>query len=127
MAHFIFSNNQFLEKLTELDRQRTKITQELFTRLGVTPAANEVITMIVVSKNAWEGYNALFLLHEECEKIYKKRIDLTKVRSIVLKDIEAVRKSPHLEHARFIIILDENLLGAEHYPELEEILPFIQE
>ncbi len=127
MAHFIFSNNEFLAKLAELNKQRIRTSQDLYTRLGVKPVSNEIITMIVVSQNQWEGHHALLLLHEECEKIYKKRVDLTRIRSVVFKDIEAVGKSPHLERARFIIILDEDLLGAENYPELEEILPFIEE
>lgn len=127
MAQFIFSNEKFLQKLADLNQQRIQISQNLFSRLGIMQTTNRIITMIVVSKDSWEGHHALFLLHEECEKIFKKRVDLTRIRPIVLRDIEAVTKSPHLERARFIIILNEDLLGAEHYPELETILPFIEE
>ncbi len=118
MANFIFPNNQFLEKLTGLKQ---------LNQLGTKPATHEVVTMIVVSQNWWEGYNAMFLLHEECEKFYGKRIDLTKLRYVVLKDLDAASKSPHLERAQFIIVLNEDLLGVENYPELEGILPFFQE
>ena len=100
------------------------ISKELFKRLGVKSSTDESITMIVVSKDTWVGQIAPLLLHDECEKIYNKRIDLTKMKSFAFKDLDAVGNSPHLEHAQFIVIIDKHELRPNNYPELESILPF---
>ena len=126
MAHFIFSNELFLLKLNELNKESERISRELLIRHGIKQGCTDVVTILMISKNEWEGHTTLLDLQIECEQIYHRRIDLTKIKSVVLRDLEAASKSPHLEQARFIIILDENLLGAENYPELETILPFME-
>ena len=125
MADFIFPSGSYVLDLMKLTEKSEHIKNELFRRLGVQPS-NEVITMIVIAKNHWDGYDVLRNLQIECEQIYHKRIDVTKIKSVVLSSLELASKSPHLERANFIIILDENLLGAENYPELEKILPFME-
>ncbi len=124
MSFFLFSNETYLLRIAELRQEGLQINAELFLRLGVKQKKG-VITMIVIANNEWDGHNVLSDLQIECEKLYHKRIDSAKIRSIVLRDIEQASKSPHLEQASFIIFLDGNLLGAENYPELEKILPFM--
>jgi hypothetical protein len=129
LAHFIFpnnfpNNNEFPENLTAQSQEIANISTELFKRLGVKSSGNKFVTMIVVSSDTWVGQIAPLLLHDECEKIYNRRIDLTKMKSFAFENLDAVNKSPYLEHAQFIVVIDKNLLGVKSYPELENILPF---
>ncbi len=126
MSHLIFSNEQFLAKLTELHQMNLEVSINLFKRLGVNPQPTERVTMLVISKDSGAGHNALFTLAIECERAYKKTVDTLRMKSIVLRSLEEASRSPHLERASFILILDENLLGIENYPELEHILPFVE-
>lgn len=126
MAVFVFSNGKYLDRLMELHRLNLEIRADLFKRLGVRPQQNGIVTMLVISKDSFAGHDALFTLALACEVVYKKKIDVLKMRVVVLSSVEVASKSPYLERASFIFIPDENLLGVENYPELEEILPFYE-
>lgn len=129
MAHLLFSNEVYLSKLTELHQLNRKLCQELMERLGVSPNSDGRVTVIVISKDSFVGFDALFKLVTEYETIHKKSVDSVKLCVIVLPTLKAVSTSPHLERASFILTVEDkdgvgDLLGVENYPELGRILPF---
>ncbi|MBP6948499.1 MAG: hypothetical protein KBC41_02375 [Candidatus Pacebacteria bacterium] len=124
MAHYIFSNEKYLTALVTIQKLSIEIQEQLFQRLGIHRKSQDIVTIIVISKDPFDGIDSIFTLAEECQKLYKKEIEINKLRIIALPTIESAMKSPHLERASFILIPEENLLSANIYPELEKILPF---
>lgn len=129
MAHFIFSHEDYLAKLMECHKLSHDESNNLLSRLGVRQERKETVTMIVISKNDFIGFDVLFDLIMEYEDKYKKNVDPTKLKVVVIPTMEDVSKSPRLERASFILTLEDSrglgdLLGVEHYPELGKILPF---
>lgn len=122
LAHFIFSLEKFYALLEQEAQKTREINKELLTRLGVKPAPKDVVTVLIISKDSFAGHEAFFTLGEECERIYGKKINLERIRLVILRSLDQASKSPHLERASFILILGEDLLGVENYPELEQIL-----
>lgn len=113
----------------EIHQQSTEVSRKLMERLGVQPEPNGRVTMIVISKDRFIGYDVLFKLVTEYETIHKKNVDPMRLSVVVLPTLEAVALSPHLERSSFILTLADkdgtgDLLGVENYPELGEILPF---
>lgn len=50
---------------------------------------------------------------------------MRRIRYVSCGSFEKARHNPNLERASFILMADEDLLGATNYPELEKLLPFI--
>jgi hypothetical protein len=126
LAHFIFSNEKYLELIAQLGKEQREVTQELLTRLGVRARNNDIVTIIVVAHESFDGHGALFDLLIEAQEHFGKRIILGRVRHVVVRDVETLSKSPHLERAAFIMVLGEDLPEVEHYPELGRLLPFVE-
>jgi hypothetical protein len=124
VALFIFSNEKYLEYLLQQHQVTKEIGSTLFRRLGVQSKPLKRVTMLVISKDTFNGLDILFDLAIQCEKVYKKKIDLSKMRVVVFSSIDTASKSPLLEQINFIFIPEENLQGVKDYPELEHILPF---
>lgn len=124
MASFIFSNERYIEAMLAQQATINAERADLYKRLGVRITDSDVVTILVISSDEFLGHDAVFELAMHCQKIYKKEVNLQKVRFIVLRNLEQAKCSPHLERASFIFIPDENLLDANLYPELETILPF---
>lgn len=124
MAQLFFSNERFLVALAEQQQKSRLVTADLLQRLGVGFPTENQVTMLVISKNSFDGFDALFSLAEACEKFYRKEVDVDRMRVVVFLTVKAASRSPHLEKASFIFIPDENLLDVGSYPELEKILPF---
>jgi hypothetical protein len=122
--HFIFSNEAFLQKLEELSSSSRKEGEQFLKKLGVNLQKNNLVTLMVISRDSFSGFDILFELALMCEKEYGKTIDTQRMRVVVFKDILSASKSPHLERTNFILIPEENLFGVKDYPELKEILPF---
>lgn len=124
MTHYIFSNEKYLKALMNIQEISDTIKENLFQRLGVSYKKNSVVTLMVISENSFDGFDMMITLAEECEKYYGKEIEISKIKIVVFTSFDAAMKSPHLEHAKFIIMPKENLTRAIYYPELEKILPF---
>jgi hypothetical protein len=113
----------------EIHQQSAEMSRKLMERLGVQTEPNGRVTMIVISKDRFMGFDVLFRLVTEYETIHKKNVDPMKLSVVVLPTLEAVSMSPHLERSSFILTIEDNdgigdLLGVENYPELGKILPF---
>ena len=98
-------------------------------RLGAQLMPDGKVTMIVISKDSFVGYEVLFKLVTEYETIHKKSVDPMRLNVVVLPTLLAVSTSPHLERSSFILTIGDedregDLLGVENYPELGQILPF---
>ena len=120
----IFSNETFFQAILDLGIRANYVYSSLITRLGVCPPDHRVV-VIVIAKNEWDGHVALFDLFDECEILYKKKIDQQRIRYVCCKDLESARLNPNLEFANFILVANEDLCDAASYPELEQILPFL--
>lgn len=119
------SNALFLQALFNLAEKTRTEYENLRARLGVKPPPEKVV-VIVIAEKEFEGHSALFDLFEECEKLYGKgrRVDEQRIRRVTCKSLDQASKSPSLEMASFVLIVDGHLLDAASYPELADILPF---
>lgn len=124
--HFIFSNEEFLKKIEELATLSRTESSLLLGRLGVAKKQNDSVTILAISKDSFAGFDIVFTLAEDCQTAYQKTVNTDKLRIIVFKDLLSASKSPHLERASFILFADENLLSAKDYPELKNVLPFLE-
>ncbi len=117
------SGPAFLKALADLGQRVNAECQGLFRRLGVKPSEGRVV-VIVICEDEWRAHEALFDLFAECETIFRRTIDQHCIRYVSCKTLESAKANPNLELASFILVVDEDLLEAKYYPELEKILPF---
>jgi hypothetical protein len=124
--HFVFSNEAFLKKMEEIRAISHAESSELLHKLGVRKKEEIKVTVIAISQDSFAGFDVALTLAEDCEKAYQKTVDVNKLNVVVFTDLVLASKSPHLERASFILFADENLLSAKDYPELKDILPFLE-
>ena len=124
MSGIVFSNEKALSILHDTAKASAELSLYLFQKLGVRPPTTKIVIIAISQGDTMYGCDVLMLLVEECEKIYGRKVELSSLKMVSLSSLEAAKRSPYLEMASFILVTDEDLLGASEYPELERILKF---
>lgn len=119
----VFKESYLQQLFMEIKKAKEEYL-ELLEKAGVQQSNNKKIVVICIALNEYAGHTILFDLFEQCEKLYKRKVDQDTIRFVTYKTIEQARCSPLLMQSSFILTASEDILDAEIYPELEKILPW---
>lgn len=122
--HFIFPYAEVLKHHILEHQETSSALESLLSRLGLRRREEKRLTFIIISSQTFGGFEVMINLIEKCEAVFGEKINLTKIRFEMFRDIETAKKSPVVEVASFIYFPEYDSREVEDYPELEQILPF---